>query len=159
MFSFQLISCWILAPFLLEAVEASLCYYFWKTGGWNSNAQTPEIYKYLHHNRKVVFSWPPRSSKSVNMSWNTLSLLKEFAFIFSFQLNSFYKETKWFSKCKSSYKVVFVSSRNKKNVTKKIVVQRTLRPFYHILSWSNQQYLYVDLYLSVWFCNDKTETK
>ena len=45
---------------------------FLKTFWWNSNAQTSGIYRYLHYNLKVVFSWPPRSSKSVNMSWNTL---------------------------------------------------------------------------------------
>ena len=45
---------------------------FLKTFWWNSNAQTSGTYRYLHYNLKVVFSWPPRSSKSVNMSWNTL---------------------------------------------------------------------------------------
>ena len=45
---------------------------FLKTFWWNSNAQTSGIYRYLHYNLKVVFSWPLRSSKSVNMSWNTL---------------------------------------------------------------------------------------
>ena len=45
---------------------------FLKTFWWNSNAQTSGTYRYLHYNLKVVFSWPPKSSKSVNMSWNTL---------------------------------------------------------------------------------------
>ena len=45
---------------------------FLKTFWWNSNAQTSGIYRHLHCNLNVLFRWPPRSSKSVNMSWNTL---------------------------------------------------------------------------------------
>ena len=45
---------------------------FLKTGWWNSNAQTSGTCRYLHYSLKVVFSWPPRSSKYVKMSSNTL---------------------------------------------------------------------------------------
>ena len=48
---------------------------FLKTGWWNSNAQTSGIYRYLHYNLNVVFSWPPRSSKSELKLWKLLSIL------------------------------------------------------------------------------------
>ena len=55
-------SCWILAPFLSEAVEASLCYLFknclMKLKCPNlRNTQIPP------YDLIVVFRWPPRSSK------------------------------------------------------------------------------------------------
>ena len=49
----------------VEAVEASLCYFFEKR---LMKLKCPGIYRYLHYNLNVVFSWPTRSSKSVNMS-------------------------------------------------------------------------------------------
>ena len=68
------ISYWILTLFLSEAVEASLCYFF-EIGWWNSNAQTSGTCRYLQYNLKLVFSWPPRSSKYIKASSNTLYYL------------------------------------------------------------------------------------
>ena len=45
---------------------------FLKIGGWNSNAQTSEIDRYLLNNKKVVFSWPQSSSKYIKTGRKTL---------------------------------------------------------------------------------------
>ena len=45
---------------------------FSKIGWWNSNAQTSGIHRYLHFDQKIVFSWPPRSSKYIKSGRKTL---------------------------------------------------------------------------------------
>ena len=61
---------------------------FLKTGWWNSKVQTSKIHRYLHFYKKVVFSWPLRSSKYVYqnqskhpvdklLSWSSLKLVLE----------------------------------------------------------------------------------
>ena len=45
---------------------------FLKTGWWNSNDRTSGIHRCLYHNQKVVFRWPPRSSKYIKAIRNTL---------------------------------------------------------------------------------------
>ena len=63
---------WYMVPLSFEGCWGQPMLLFLKTGWWNPNAQASEIYRYLHYNLNIVFSWPPRSSKSVNMSWNIL---------------------------------------------------------------------------------------
>ena len=45
---------------------------FLKTGWWNSNDRTSGIHRCLYHNQKVVFRWPPRSSKYIKAIRKTL---------------------------------------------------------------------------------------
>ena len=45
---------------------------FLKSSWWNSNAQTSGTCRCLHYSLKVVFSWPPRSSKYINSGRKTL---------------------------------------------------------------------------------------
>jgi hypothetical protein len=45
---------------------------FLKTGWWNSNDRTSEIHRCLYHYQKVVFRWPPRSSKYIKAIQKTL---------------------------------------------------------------------------------------
>ena len=93
---------------------------FLKTFWWNSNAQTSEIYRYLHCNLKVVFRWPTRSSKSVNLSWNTLYMIYFYSKRFRFA---------------PSFNKFFHSSQNMRTEFEKLICEQ---PFFH---FSTQKYL------------------
>ena len=62
--NFSNLFCWR----LLRPVYAA----FLKTGWQNSNAPYSGIYRYFHHNLKVVFSWPQRSLLYIKSRWYTL---------------------------------------------------------------------------------------
>ena len=61
----------IFAPFLLEAVEASLCYFF---ENWCLKLKCPNLRntQIPSFDLKVVFRWPSRSSKYIKSSRKTL---------------------------------------------------------------------------------------
>ena len=57
----------------VHSCSLSLAYVTFLKIDWrNSNAQTSEVFRYLHFNLKVIFSWPLRSSNYVKSSPNTL---------------------------------------------------------------------------------------